>query len=90
MDGMRYKSTIRFWNREKGFGFCSYIDGQGREISLFAHCTQFKSDKRIPKAGNVIEFQIGADKASRPMAVDITFVETDDTGRQTDEQLQRQ
>jgi cold shock CspA family protein len=84
-DAMKYHSTIRFWNRAKGFGFTSYVDNSGREIGLFVHCTQFKTSKRIPQPGDAVEFEIGADKASRPMATDLKFVDTNDEG-QTNEQ----
>ena len=84
-DVTKYHSTIRFWNREKGFGFTSYVNDSGQEIGLFVHCTQFKTSMRIPQPGDAIEFEIGADKASRPMAVDVRFIDTNAEG-QTHEQ----
>jgi len=59
MDAKRYKSTLRFWNREKAFGFASYINDEGREVSVFTHITQFKGEHRVPQAGDVIEFELG-------------------------------
>lgn len=81
----RHMSAIRHWNAPKGYGFTSYTDEHGREISLFAHCTQFKNDNRIPQVGDVVEFRIGADKVSRPMAINIKFVDSTDDEGQTDE-----
>jgi len=67
---MRTKGKIVSWNEDKGYGFISPLTG-GKQV--FLHITALGNRGRIPEIGQVVTYNISADKQGRPCAANATL-----------------
>ena len=54
------KGAVKFWNKDKGFGFVSYTDDDGKTKDIFLHASQVQ-DAEYPvclDAGDPVEFEV--------------------------------
>src|ERR1700712_5586645 len=72
--------TITDWNPDRGFGF---LESDGQRI--FLHTKDFKERHKVPEVGDVIQFELGADKQDRPCAQKARHV--NEGGRFTSENI---
>ena len=65
----RRHGTVKTW-KDNGFGFISPDDG-GNDI--FFHHSEITPEKRTPRAGEAVEFEMGQGRDGRPAAINVTF-----------------
>lgn len=63
--GSRVKGKISSWNDDKGFGFVEPMLGGKR---VFIHIKAFANRQRRPEAGEVVTYELSADRQGRPCA----------------------
>jgi CspA family cold shock protein len=69
----RVSGTVKFYSRDKRFGFIARTDG-GTDVFLPGGACERAN--LIPNAGDVIEFEVGADNSGRPRAENIGALKT--------------
>ncbi|WP_299735653.1 cold shock domain-containing protein [uncultured Endozoicomonas sp.] len=62
------KGNISQWNDDKGFGFITIPDKNGR---LFFHISSVKTTTRRPVVGDAVDFVIGKDKSGKLRATSV-------------------
>lgn len=62
----RVKGKIRTWSDDKGFGFIEPMLG-GKQV--FIHIKALRSRQRRPEVGDVVTYELSADRQGRPCAV---------------------
>lgn len=60
---MPLSGRIIEWNRDRGFG---YVESDQRR--LFLHIRDFAERHKVPEIGDLISFEVGADRQGRPCA----------------------
>lgn len=68
---MRQQGRLTEWNDDRGFGFVTPLDGGSR---LFAHVSQFPSDKRRPMVTDLVTYAYDRDGQGRPCAKELLFM----------------
>ncbi|SHF93109.1 Uncharacterized membrane protein YsdA, DUF1294 family [Microbulbifer donghaiensis] len=63
--GSRVKGKISNWNDDKGFGFVEPMPGGKR---VFIHIKAFTNRQRRPETGEVVTYELSADRQGRPCA----------------------
>lgn len=63
------KGTIKFFNKQKGFGFITPVEG-GKD--LFVHINNVKSDAAALREGQMVEFIEGPGRKG-PEATEVTI-----------------
>ncbi len=62
------KGKVSQWNDEKGFGFISIQDKQGR---VFFHISSIKTRERRPEIGDSVDFEINKDENGKVRATSV-------------------
>jgi cold shock CspA family protein len=60
------QGVLRFWNREKGFGFAAPPNPRDRDV--FIHASDVNPDDLPLQDGDVVEFEMGSGPTGRPCA----------------------
>lgn len=64
------KGKITQWNDDRGFGFISVSDKNGR---VFFHISSLQTRSRRPEVGDDVEFTLGKDKSGKPRATNVAI-----------------
>lgn len=67
---MRIKGKITTWNDDRGFGFVTPVEGDGR---VFLHISEFASRQRRPAENDMVTYELGKDEKKRTRAVAVRF-----------------
>jgi uncharacterized membrane protein YsdA (DUF1294 family)/cold shock CspA family protein len=67
---MRSRGTITTWNDDKGFGFITPREGEGR---LFLHVSGLVRGLPRPKGAEPVSYEIALDRNQRPRAVNVRY-----------------
>ena len=68
---MPERGRLTEWNDERGFGFVTPLDGDGR---LFVHVSEFPRDKRRPEELDLLTYDVSHDERGGPRAVHVDFL----------------
>jgi cold shock CspA family protein len=68
---MRLRGRLAEWNDERGFGFITPLDGEGR---VFVHVSAFPADKRRPIVMDLVTYALGRDDRGRQRAIEVLFM----------------
>lgn len=66
----RINGTITDWNDEKGFGFITPENGDGK---IFLHVNALATGQRRPQLSDSITYEVGSDDQRRPYAVNVQY-----------------
>jgi cold shock CspA family protein len=75
MDDNKKRGKVKFWNRERGFGFL-IPDAGGDDV--FAHITAVADEIEDPIEGDAVEYELGVGRDGRPKAENVTVVSRSD------------
>lgn len=67
---VRRKGRITTWFDDKGYGFISPADGEGR---VFVHIKAFGKPRRRPVLGDSVTYATATDRRGRPCAADVSI-----------------
>jgi len=68
---MPVQGRLMEWNDERGFGFITPLDGDGR---VFVHVSEFPHDSRRPMAMDLLTYEVDCDERGRLRARDVAFM----------------
>lgn len=69
---MRETGVLVDWRDERGFGF---IRRPGKAGKIYVHMKSIGKSVDRPRHGDRLEYTVGKDKAGRPVALDVRFVD---------------
>ena len=68
---MPERGRLTEWNDDRGFGFITPLDGEGR---IFVHVREFPRDKRRPLALDLVTYDLAHDERGRLGAVHVDYL----------------
>lgn len=68
------QGNVKFFDKEKGFGFIKYFDETGAEKEIFVHITAVE-DQQPLNENDAVNFEIGEGRKG-PMAVNVAVTGT--------------